>query len=163
MLCFLIVCQLAKLGEKKVISLYCLQPLIIKPVWRQKLDLNSTSCLLLGTQRNLEHEADGSGLCLLGSTLRWNQDRSQKQTHTCTHRRTHAGTFTSTHKHSQYFTPCICQLQTRFVCRENIRTSKLSSVPYTHCESVVQNTTAEERTPPGEIPKYRLDDSTLQS
>lgn len=49
-----------------------------------------------------------------------------------------------THKRSQYFTPCICQLWTRFVCGGNIHKSKLSSVPYTYCESVVQNTTEED-------------------
>lgn len=83
----------------------------------------------------------------------------------------HSHTYTHVHTHisSRYFTPCICQLWTRFVSRGNVHKSKLSSLPCTHCESVVQNTTAEDplsysptvSPTPCIVPEYRLDDSTV--
>lgn len=86
-----------------------------------------------------------------------------KHTETHMHRHPHAR-YVCTRTHARTSTVNISPLASAnyeldFVCGENIHKSKLSSVPYTHCESVVQNTTAED--PPGEIPEYRLDDSTL--
>lgn len=68
----------------------------------------------------------------------------QPKKHTPQKKKKHTSTHTLAHKQSQYFTPCICQLRTIFICGENIHKSKHSSVPYTYCESVVQNTTAED-------------------
>lgn len=45
----------------------------------REFGLNMISYCLLWIQRTLESNADGSGLCLPGSTLRWNQDGSQKK------------------------------------------------------------------------------------
>lgn len=112
----------------------------------REFGLNMISYCLLWIQRNLESNADGSGLCLPGSTLRWNQDGSQKKNEKNKTQNTLRFIRICALRHtppSQYFTPCICQLQSRFV-EKNIHKSKLSSVPYTLCESVAQNTTAED-------------------
>lgn len=84
---------------------------------------------------------------------RWDQKKKKKTGWQPTHARAHTQTRTDTqtqtdtrgekkqkNKRCQYFTPCICQLWARFFAKTNVHASKLSSAPYAHCESVVQNT-----------------------
>lgn len=83
----------------------------------------------------------------------WDETRMAAK-HTDTH--THINTYAHTVNIS---TLASANYELDSFVKENMQKSKLRNVPYTHCESVVQTTTAED--PPGEIPEYPLGDSTV--